>query len=91
MIIPSGHSTADQVGKLTGEVKRKISRASRHVARRIRRYSTTDFGRGALTFVQLANRVFDVLAQQAPLFRCHMAIAATLIEIRGNCSTHHGV
>jgi len=46
---------------------------------------------GDLALVQLAHGVFDMLAQQTPFFRRHVTVAATLIEIGGNCSTHHGV
>jgi hypothetical protein len=48
-------------------------------------------GMTALALIQLADGVFDVLAQQAPLLGSHVTVAATLVEIRRNRSTHHGV
>jgi hypothetical protein len=44
-----------------------------------------------LALVQLAHGVFNMLAQQAALFRRHMTVAAALIEIWGNCGAHHDV
>jgi len=48
-------------------------------------------GVGSLTLVQLAHGVFDMLAQQTAFFGRHVTVAATLIEIGGNCGTHHDV
>ena len=44
-----------------------------------------------LALVQLAHRVFDMLAQQPALFGCHMPVAAALVEVRGNGGTQHYV
>jgi hypothetical protein len=41
--------------------------------------------------VKFPDRVFDMLAKQAPLFRCHMAVAAALIEIGRNDGAHDGL
>jgi len=41
--------------------------------------------------VKLAHSVFDMLAQQAALFRCHVAVAALSIEIGRDGRTHEGV
>ena len=44
-----------------------------------------------LPLVQLADGVFDVLAQQTPLFGRHMPVAAALIEIWRNRGAQHHV
>ncbi len=46
--------------------------------------------RSESALVKLAHRVFNMLAQQAPLFRRHVAIAALSIKIRRDGRTHDG-
>lgn len=44
-----------------------------------------------LALVEIADRVFDMLTQQAAFIGGHVTIATTLIEICGNCSAEHDV
>jgi hypothetical protein len=94
---PSGDSTADSTEKLTEEVQRNFSRRLACASRCTIREPHSGDGlkdtraRTRLAFVQLADRVLDMLTQQAALFGRHVAVTATLIEIGGNCSAHHDV
>lgn len=86
-VFPSGDSTAEMERKLTGKVQRNFSHADQ--AHDVPAPGVWPVVRLAL--IELADRVFDVLTQQAPFFRRHVTVATTLIEIGGNCSTHHDV
>ncbi|MHA7338054.1 hypothetical protein, partial [Burkholderia pseudomallei] len=84
--IRDGDSTARGGAQLTIELLRNFSGEERRMkddeprAEIRRRYA----GFNDSTFVKFAHRVFDMLAQQMPFFRRHVAVAAALLEIGRN-------
>ncbi|MDI6021093.1 hypothetical protein QLQ97_28105, partial [Burkholderia pseudomallei] len=84
--IRDGDSTARGGAQLTIELLRNFSGEERRMkddeprAKIRRRYA----GFNDSTFVKFAHRVFDMLAQQMPFFRRHVAVAAALLEIGRN-------